>query len=455
MNKKSNKRMLILLAEVLLAAGSIMGMSYIDYAYTYLGHVDAVSMSTAMTVVSAIGFVAALFTGAIVQRTKSKMGKYRLWLMIGSIMLAVGALLMVTAFSSNPSVNMVVISVGYLMYGISLDLVCTAKYTLYEQMAHGDTDLINSYSASAYAGGNIGFTVYPLILMTLVTIIGGANENMGFFGTQSIFSVLLLLGMIILLTISRSDKNDAVEGEMPTVSVGQMMKGLFANKPALAVFIGEIFKYLGYSLYNFLLVYLCCNVYGNFNMYNVVLVVVSIAGILGSLMAPYVIKALKGRKRTAITVSFVVAALYMLLGLFGNNLIVFYGVIALATFVQNSHDSVESMLYMDAGEYWYHKTGKDSRAFIMGAANIGIKISYMLATPILGVVLVSCNFLDESAILEGADAARMTLFTGMLPAAGFALLALTLLIFHKVSDKELEKCIAENAEKDAALYGME
>ena len=98
--KSSTKKtgILILIAEALLVAGNIIGMSYIDYAYTYLGHIDAVTMSTAMTVVSVLSLVASFFTGAIVQMTRSKMGKFREWILIGSVMLMVGGLLTVTTF---------------------------------------------------------------------------------------------------------------------------------------------------------------------------------------------------------------------------------------------------------------------------------------------------------------------------------------------------------------------
>lgn len=444
----------IFIAEALLVAANILGMSYIDYCYTNLGHVEPVKMSTAMTVVSILCFVFALFSGMIVQKTKAKMGRFRIWVLIGGIMLIVGGLLMVTTFSANAAVTLIVISVGYLLFNVALDFVCTAKYNLYERMAQGQSELIDQYNGKSYAGGNLGYTVYSLILLPLVFLIGGQNENVGFFGTQLVFAVMGLIGMIMILKISKTFDHEGAEmgEEMPQVGLKEMLKSIAGNGPAIAVFVGEILKCTGYALFNFLLVYMCSNVFGDINFMTIALVVISVVGVVGAMVAPKVIGALGGRKRATIIVLVVAGIFYILVGFFGKSVWAFLILSALAILVQSIADSVEAVMYLDAGEYWYHKTGEDTRAFTMGLQNIGTKVAYAIASPVLGIVLVMSNF-NETALLTGADAATLSMATGLLPAAGALLLALILGLFHKVSDKEMEQYIKENAKKDAALYG--
>lgn len=446
----------IFAAEALMIAANVLGMSYIDYCYTNLGHVDVMQMSTAMTVVSVLSFVFALFTGMIVQRTKSKMGKFRTWVLAGGLLLILGGLLTVTTFSGNTTVNLVVISVGYLMFNVALDFVCTAKYNLFERMAQGQSELVDQYNGNSYAGGNLGYTIYSMVLLSLVFLIGGENENVGFFGTQAIFAVLALVGFLMLLKVSKPFDHEGTDlgEEMPQVGLKEMLKSISGNGPAIAVFVGEIIKCTGYALFNFLLVYMCSNVFGDINFMTIALVVISIVGVLGGMLAPKVIGLLGGRKRASIIVLIVSGVLYLLLGFFGQSTAAFLVLSALAILVQTIADTVEAVLYLDAGEYWYHKTGNDTRAFTMGLQNIGTKVAYAIASPILGVVLVMSNF-EETALLVGQDASTLTLATGLLPAAGVLLLALILGVFHKVSDKDMERYIKENAEKDAALYGGE
>lgn len=442
----------IFLAEALLVAGNMLAFSYIDYCYTNLGHVSAVAMSTGMTVVSIIGFIVSLFMGPIIEKTHSKMGKFRFWLLTGGIVMAVGNILMVLTFSGSASANAVVISIGYCMVLIALDFVCNAKYNLYERMACGDSKLIDQYNGQSYAGGNLGYTIYSLILLSLVAMIGGANENLGFFGTNVIFVILFLIGVIILEHISKGIDADNADLDVPSPTVGQMFKSLAGNGPAIAVFIGGIIKTTCYTLFNFLLVYMCSNVFGDLNYMTIALTVISIVGVIGAMVAPKVISALKGRKRTAIIISVIAAILYILTGITGKNVAAFMVFTALAVLIQSIYDSIEAVLYIDAGEYWYHKTGEDTRAFSMGLQSIGTKIANAIASPLLGVALVSAHF-SETAILTGRDATVLSLETGWIPALGLLLLALILGCFHKVSDSEIEVCIRENAAKDAALYG--
>lgn len=447
--------LMILIAEALIIAGNVLAMSYVDYCYTNLGHVSSTTMSVAMTVVSVIGFVMALFIGTIIQKTKAKMGKYRLWILIGGLTLVVGSVLMVTTFSANPTVNLVVITVGYLLFNTALDFVCTSKYTLYERMAAGDSQVVDLYNGRGFAGGNLGYTIYSLILLPVVFAIGGENENLGFFGTQVIFAVLALLGFVLLLKISKPyDVAAAAEEDMPQPTVGEMFRSLSGNGPAICVTVVGIIKTMCYSLFNFLLVYQCCNVFGDINYMTIALTMISVVGIIGNLLAPKLVPMLGGRKHAGIAVGIVAGILYILLGIFGQSVTAFFILAGAAVLVQNVYDAIEAVLYLDAGEYWYHKTGNDTRAFLMGMANIGAKIAYALASPILGAVLVMANF-SEEALMTGHDAVVMTRATGFLPAAGMLLMALLLGLCHKVSDKEIEVCIAENAKKDAALYGGE
>lgn len=306
-NSPKKISMTIFFAEALLIAGNILCMSYIDYCYTNLGHVDAISMSTAMTVVSVLAFVCALFTGMIVQKTRSKMGKFRFWVLLGTVMLAIGGMMTVTTFSSSASVTVVVISAGYLVFNVALDFICTAKYNLYERMAQGQSELIDQYNGSSYSGGNLGYTIYSLILLPLVFLIGAGNENTGFFGTQLVFVILAVAGMFLMLKVSKPfDHEGAVEAgeETPQVGLREMLKSIAGNGPAIAVLVGEIFKCVGYALFNFLLVYMCSNVFGDINYMTIALVMISIVGVVGAMAAPKIISLLGGRKRAIIATKF-------------------------------------------------------------------------------------------------------------------------------------------------------
>ena len=83
-----------------------------------------------------------------------------------------------------------------------------------------------------------------------------------------------------------------------------------------------------------------------------------------------------------------------------------------------------------------------------------------LSGAVLGFILMACEY-DET-IGEWGEAIGITTergmemctkFTGLAPAAGALAAIVIMIVFHHISDEEMEKCVERNAEKDAALYG--
>jgi Na+/melibiose symporter-like transporter len=451
---------LILVAETLLIAGNFMGLSYINYCYTDLAHIDPVTMATCMTIVNIIALIFSIFTGAIIQKTKSRLGKFRPWILAGNFLVMAGGVMMVFTYSDSMMVKAVVISAGFLVFTMMLDLACIAKYNIYDRMGHGDSAAITSLNGKSWAGGNLGFTIYSLAFIPAVMLLGAGNEPDGFFRVQLIFVVFTLIGAIMIFRMAKpydlegTDASAAVAEEdyASSVSVKEMLKSLGGNRPAKVVFIAYIAKVVGFALFNFLLVYQCAYVFGDIMYMTYALTALSIAGVIGGLIAPALIAKLGGRKKTVIILCIIAGVIYLVMGFVGQSFVPFMVTLFLAILIQNIPDSVEAVMYIDAGEYWYNKTGKDTRPFVMGLQNIGTKISYVVASPILGVVLVATHF-DEGQMMTGADMKNMTMATGFLPGVLAIVFALILLLFHNVSDKEIERCIDENAAKDAELYG--
>lgn len=445
---------IILIAEAMLMCGSFIGMSYIEYAYTDLAHVDVGVMSAGMTIVSVANFVVSLLAGYIIQKGKSgKMGKFRRFLTIGVVMMVIGSVMMVFTFSDSMMVKAVVISIGYFLFNASNDFVYNSKYSLYGKMANGDSDALSRFNGMAYAGSNGGYIVLSLFFLTLVAVLGGSSEGKGFFLTQIVFSALVVVGLITLLRASRpyeGGENAAEEDESAELGMVEMLKGAFVNRAALAVFIAEIFKGFGYSLFNFMIIYQCSYVFGDINFMTIALTAMSVACMLGGFAAPKVSEWLGGRKHTTMITYAVAAVLLVLMAVFGQNEIPFLVFMCAALFIMSIGDSFEASLYLDSGEYWYHKTGNDTRPFVMSLTSIGAKIYYLFIPAVSGVVLGAAHYV-EGELMVGADAVTMTRCLGLIPAACLVVFLVVMALFHKVSDKEIEVCIAENAKRDAAM----
>jgi Na+/melibiose symporter-like transporter len=109
------------------------------------------------------------------------------------------------------------------------------------------------------------------------------------------------------------------------------------------------------------------------------------------------------------------------------------------------------MMYIDSGEYWLSKTGKDTRAYLIAIQNLAIKGAIAVSAGAMGVILMMINF-EAGETLSQAGMTSLTWAMGLSPAVGY-IIPIAILLIHGVSDNTMLKCIAENEKKLSAESG--
>ena len=108
-------------------------------------------------------------------------------------------------------------------------------------------------------------------------------------------------------------------------------------------------------------------------------------------------------------------------------------------------DTIDVPMYLDSAEYWQHKTGKDTKAYMLSMYSVAVKIAIAVSTLALGAILKLIDY-TPGMVLDSAGATALCWATALGPGLGY-LLPIVLLLIHGVSDKEMAVTIKENAEK--------
>lgn len=261
-----------------------------------------------------------------------------------------------------------------------------------------------------------------------------------------------ILGVAIIGKVSKPyDTSNIFESvTKEKVNLLEMLKSVFQNKLTVVVSLGNVIRYIGFFTFFYLLIYVCDSVVGSIYAYSIAMVISSVAGIIGAMLSPVIIKMVGGRKKAASIMTICYGLCFVALGIFGQT---FWGLMityTIATILQYAYDTIDMMMYLDAGEYYYNKTGRDTRAYCMNVANIVGKIAQALSAIALGAVLVGVNY-TEGIILDAAGKTTLTMAAGISAGVPAMIYGVLLILFRRVSDAELTRCINENAEKDAAL----
>lgn len=442
---------LILLGEILINLGLAAG-TYLNYLMTDIAHIGVTATSTIMTVGSMISFVFIFYSGALITNCKSKMGKYRPFIMWPCLVMSV-AIFVVMFLSGNTIGTILVAGLCYAAYSVCINMPATGKYGLYALMAGDDDNARNIYNSRSYAGFSASIAISSFVLLPMVFFfagtVGNGVEINGWRITHVILSAAAMAGVFTLMKLGKPydlPGADAGEGE-GKIAFGSMLKAVVRNRPALTVTLYDICRYTASMLSNYLIVYYCNSVLGNFRLMTVLMTGSSIMAVVSSFVAPMLIHALGGKKRMCITVSCLTGLVWIGIFLFGRNSTSLTVLFMAAYFVSSFVDAVCIGMYTDAGEYWLAEKHEDTRPFIMMMQNVASSCGMVLSPVLMGIGLNMSHYV-EGAMLSGNDSTVMGFWMAAVPGA-LNILAAVVLMFHNKSDKEMESYLKQNV--DAGL----
>lgn len=439
-------------ANFLMGFSLTMAQNYATYSYTDLAKIDPTTMSICMTVVNVIALIITFISGAIVTSTRSRFGNFRPWLIGANIVCLTGGFLIFFNVGNSVILKAVVISIGYLMANSSMDFIYTAKGALYGCIAGADSSARDMFAGRQWQGQAICLVVSGFAVVPLVGFLGSGNETVGFLLTQLIFTVIVMTGSVWFFKMSApfdADNRSAGQGAVQEkASIVDMIKAVIVNRQAVTVLLSDIVRFTGYFVLFSMMVYQCTKVIGNMMAMAYVLSAANFCSFCGASIAPLIVGKIGGRKKTIALFGFLTSMAFASIGIFGRSLWGFVISCSTAFFFMSFIDTLDMMLYMDAGEYWLHKTGKDTRPYLISMYNVAVKLAMACSSVLLGVILNAINY-NPDAVLDAAGQTTLTWCTGLAPAIGY-FCPILIMLLHQVSDKEMQQIIKENAEKYAA-----
>jgi Na+/melibiose symporter-like transporter len=179
---------------------------------------------------------------------------------------------------------------------------------------------------------------------------------------------------------------------------------------------------------------------GNLNLMAVSRTVSSSLGLGVAFVAPLIVKKI-GKRNSALFSTFGAAVLYGFVALLANgNFVIYIILTSLILMISGPVGSVGVNLWLDAAEYQLHKTGRDSRPFIMSINSITMKIGQMISSFTYAWVLSFAGFDTATSTLD-----PQKLVWGMygLLAVVYLLIFTSYLLFN-ITEARAKELAAEN-----------
>lgn len=436
----------------LLTLAIMVGFMYLNTFATEVLVIPAGTLAVALGVAKFLDFCFSLFAGAIIEKVKiGKTGKNQSWLYLGRWILAVSIMAEVCNTSSAPMVvRVAVLAVSYTVLNCLMNILQTAYYGVLAAVAGPNMSNRNAMTVNMTRQSTV-ITIICSFIPTLVTVLPFGNWN--YFIVAFVFMIPMPFALgAIAKCADGKDVPVGATASVNQVSIGDMFGTLLKNPQMLVLFLVFTILYIAQFTYQANYTYYFIYVVGDFTKLTFVTLINAIVGFLAAMVMPK-LGAKLGKKMSCVFGFLLMSIALILVSFFGApngvpNLTAY--IILMSLMMAGTYTWMPYMvvLYLDAGEYFLYKTGKDTRAIAAGLASPPMKIGMTVGNT-LGLALLSAiGFVSGGAFeINTAWLSNFMRVTFMLPGLIYLASAIILLVFYKISDKDAAKYAQANAEK--------
>ncbi len=413
---------------------------FLLYYYTDIFGITAAAVGTMFLLTKVLDAVSDPLMGLIADRTNSRWGKFRPYLLWGAIPYGVCGY----AMFANPDFSYTgKLIYAYVTYSLMM-LAYTAINVPYSAlMGVISPSTVERTKVASYrffcafaAGWLVGTFVTPL-----KNILGGGDEALGFKLTMLIFAVI----SVALFWITFATTKERVIPKPVKSDVKLDLKALLSNGPWKALFWTGIFTLINIAVRNGTLLYYFKYYVGDdgtplFLIFDKTAVFLS-SGLLAMMIGVALTKWLSDRfeKRQLMIVLSLVNAISMAAFFFippdqyGLMLVVN----AIGTLAAGPTPALVWSMYADCADYGEWKTGRRTTALVFSTVQFSHKMGLAVGAGLAGIILSWFGFVANEVQSESAMLGIRFMFS-IFPTI-FALLGIVAIYFYRIDRVALEK----------------
>lgn len=426
-------------------------MTFLAYFYT---DVYGIPTGTATLIISTVGIVAALVVnpviGILADRTNTRWGKFRPWILWTSLPFGLISILAFTTPELGPSGKVVY---AFITYALLLVVYAANNlpYAALSGVLTGDMAERNSISAYRFIAVMVAQFIVQVLMYPIVDWVGHGDQTLGF---SRVMTFLAIVGTLLLLITFLTTRERIVPRPEETGSLQEDLGDLLKNRPWVVMLALTILVFITLALKGGMYIYYFENyldassiatflsgvglsgftnpaAYG-FSVFNAGGIIMMIVGITFS-------KRLADRfgKRDVFGLALLLSTLFIL---------VFYffppDAIALVFIAQMLHGFFYGItipllwaMIADVADYSEWKNGRRATAIIFSAMMIGLKLGLTfgqsLVTGILGFYNYDAGLGEQSASAINGIKLSVSIYAGL----PFLVAVALLFVFYEINKK--------------------
>ena len=209
----------------------MLSASYVLYYFQDIMGVSAAAMGVILLVARVFDAFNDPIMGIITAKTKTRWGKFRPWLFIGTVL---NAVILYVMFSAPPSMSpsglTAYAAVFYILWGTTYTMMDIPYWSMIPAFTEGGKERENLTTLARSCAG-VGSALITIVTIIAVQALGAGNERIGF----SRFALVIAAVFVLFETIAVITIKEKSTVDVKTTSVGDMFKALIHNDQTMVV----------------------------------------------------------------------------------------------------------------------------------------------------------------------------------------------------------------------------
>ena len=395
------------------------------------------------------------FIGNIIDKTKTRWGRFKPWVLGGAVIAAVTLAMLFTDFGgltvSNPTLYLVIFAVVYFIMDIFYSAKDVAIWSMIPALSFDSHEReITATIArigSVFGGQLVTVIVMPVVLYFSINQNGGAGDPTGWFAFACIGGGIATLGAIIL-GLGTHEQDNALRENKEDTSAKDVLKVLTKNDQLLWMAIAYLVYGIGINIVNNFNLYYFIYVIGDATKFSILGVINTVIGLLAVAAFPILTTKFSRRKLFFSSIAVMTAAL-VLYAMSGTNVTLALIGAGLFTLPQALIFLVVLMTITDSVEYGQLKLGHRDEAVCLCVRPLVDKFAGAVSSGIIGLAAIWVG-MTGGASASGLTADNMMRLQIIMFAAPIVFMAIGGLIYRAkvtLTEQEHARIVEELEEK--------
>lgn len=345
--------------------------------------------------------------GTIVDSTKTKMGKYRPWIVIGALSNAIVLSLLFTSFGMSGTKLYIYIAVMYILWGMTNTMADIPYWSMVPSFTNDpkDRNLVATVARTFSGLGQGLITVLTPIVLPILSS-GITTTDKGYsasgFSKWAIICGVLLVVFSSVCVISTKERNVVYNNEK--FSFKKMFKVIAKNDQLIVFMVFAMISNAGWYLTSGTAVYYFSDVLEEPTAQSLFSMIGAVGSVLGLLVIPVLEKKLSNRTIYQISLSMAILG-YVLMYIFGPVLKITIALdisYIIASIGIGSMFVAQTVFLADIVDYGEYKTGKRNESITFSMKGFLQKMAYTIQTVFLfgGLGIMNYNSQISTGVIN-------------------------------------------------------